>query len=59
MDLACIWQTHCLGLVHTNTTRGDVEHVKGLDVTISEISPITSNVTLDEFRTETSQDEAF
>ena len=40
-----------------NTTKGDVEHVKGLDVTISEISLITSNVTLDEFKCETAEDE--
>ena len=41
-----------------NTQTGNKQEVKGLNVLVSEVSPIMSNVTLDMFRKETAIDEA-
>ena len=41
-----------------NSESGNKQEVKGLNVLVSEVSPILSNVTLDMFRKETANDEA-
>ena len=45
-------------LPSNNTQTGNKQEVKGLNVLVSEVSPIMSNVTLDMFRKETVTDEA-
>ena len=41
-----------------NSENGNKQEVKGLNILVSEVSPILSNVTLDMFQKETASDEA-
>ena len=58
MGQACIYQTLPLSRLSThNSIKGNDQGVKGLQVSISDINPISSNVTLDQFSKSTENDE--